>query len=184
MEKGECYRLLVGRFRNRANRCISDFHLYSAFCPPSAPTPLTQMSSNTSMSAGSTSSRPSIPLGQSARNIQLHGLTLSAECSNTLWTASGLDLDSCLGNVDGSFQWGKAGFSLSAQNIRLNGTVLDALLRTSDGRWVPSQIDLSERITNIGGQLALVSATAPPEPQTTDPQDNEPSMCKTRDGSA
>jgi hypothetical protein len=116
-----------------------------------------------------------LPLSQSTRNIQLRGSTLSAECPRTMWVASEINLDSCLGNIDGSFQWDEAGFSLSARRVTLKGTILSALLRTQDGRWVHSEIDLSERIANVGGQLEELSEEV--EPPAVVPPVTEPGMC-------
>lgn len=62
-------------------------------------------------------------------------------------------LNRVLGNNDGSFVWGKQDFSASSFNIRLEGTVLHADLRTIAGKLVHSSIDLNDKFYNNSGVL-------------------------------
>jgi hypothetical protein len=101
----------------------------------------------------STGSTPTA-INQSARDLQVQGSILSGECyDGSAWVPSEIDLNRYLGNINGSFRWREPRWSLTAQQVVLNETVLHASLRTRDGRWVPSQIDLSQRIKNIRGYL-------------------------------
>ncbi|THH02404.1 hypothetical protein EW026_g413 [Hermanssonia centrifuga] len=60
-------------------------------------------------------------------------------------------LDMVLGNLNGHFTWGFKGFSKSARNVSINGTVLTAELRAEDESWKSDSFDLNGRIV-IGGQ--------------------------------
>ncbi|KAF2144538.1 uncharacterized protein K452DRAFT_284861 [Aplosporella prunicola CBS 121167] len=70
-----------------------------------------------------------------------------------------LDLNRCIGNIDGHFQWGAQGFSESARNISFhieggaNVPVLRAELRDQHGNWQARDINLAERIQNRNGHF-------------------------------
>ncbi|KAM3438579.1 hypothetical protein MY4824_003118 [Beauveria thailandica] len=74
---------------------------------------------------------------------------------------SELDLNSCLSNSNGRFEWGGAEFSQSAENISftLEGDaqvpVLRARLRGSDETY-DADVNLAERIANNNGSLSFV----------------------------
>ncbi|KAF7543402.1 hypothetical protein G7Z17_g10763 [Cylindrodendrum hubeiense] len=95
---------------------------------------------------------------QSSRNVRLENHTLYADCleeDNKTWHPTQMDLDRVLGNIDGSFQWGKKAFSKSARNIALEGdSVLKASLENEVGTYGPNQqVNLDEHIANINGEL-------------------------------
>lgn len=66
---------------------------------------------------------------------------------------SSLDLDNYLGNDEGKFQVGGTDFSRSANDIRLNGSVLNACLATSSGEWCDASLDLDDWLGNNDGRL-------------------------------
>ncbi|KAH8738335.1 Cyanovirin-N [Ilyonectria robusta] len=95
---------------------------------------------------------------QSSRNIRVENHTLYADCleeDNVTWHQSNMDLDAVLGNINGSFQWGKKAFSQSAENIGLEDTsYLTAKLANQVGTYGPPQkVNLDEHIANINGVL-------------------------------
>ena len=95
---------------------------------------------------------------ESSRNIHLIGSVLSAECCTAEgdWIESQINLDTCLGNISGSFEWGQENFSLSAQDIQLEDMTLSAGLATEDGEnFTNSRVNLDEHISNIDGQLTF-----------------------------
>lgn len=69
------------------------------------------------------------------------------------WQPASFPLDLVLGNIDGTFQYGCKGFSASGRNIRLDGTVIRAELRTAAGEWKQASIDLNDRICAKDGKL-------------------------------
>ncbi|KAL5327620.1 hypothetical protein ACEPPN_005321 [Leptodophora sp. 'Broadleaf-Isolate-01'] len=72
-----------------------------------------------------------------------------------------LDLNSCIGNNDGSFQWEGQGFADSGENFSfgLEGDdgvpILRGELRNIEGESVPCDINIAERISNQNGQLVF-----------------------------
>ncbi len=93
---------------------------------------------------------------ESCRNIRLHYRNiLLADCRTIdgTYRFSSLDLDTLLGNIDGKFVWGKQGFSQSAREVTLEGTVLTADLMNTAGAWVSASADLSAFIRNNDGVL-------------------------------
>ncbi|MCJ1376997.1 hypothetical protein MMC17_000087 [Xylographa soralifera] len=70
------------------------------------------------------------------------------------WEPATFPLDLILGNINGAFQYGCKGFSQSARNIQLDGTVLSAELRTEAGEWKHSSIDLDDKLyVSVDGAL-------------------------------
>ncbi|QRV78806.1 CVNH domain protein [Ceratobasidium sp. AG-Ba] len=95
---------------------------------------------------------------KSSRNIQLQGNSvLSAQCERAdgqSFAPSTLDLNTCLGNIDGSFKWGEKDYSLTARDVSLDGTNLSAKLQRADGvSERHATVDLDERIENHDGNL-------------------------------
>ncbi|KAG8738383.1 hypothetical protein FRC11_001427 [Ceratobasidium sp. 423] len=94
------------------------------------------------------------------------GHTLSATLLRMTsgWNVVPLDLNDCLGNIDGKLSWGAKGFSLSATNIgfRIDTSnapaqvLLSATLKKENGIWVEDVIDLNECIANFDGKLTYV----------------------------
>jgi len=78
------------------------------------------------------------------------------------YVESRLDLNSCLGNDGGHFQWDGEGFSQSAQNVRyaVEGggqvPILRADLVGRDGELSGADINLAERIQNQNGNFVFV----------------------------
>ncbi|CZS97642.1 related to Cyanovirin-N homolog [Rhynchosporium agropyri] len=71
-----------------------------------------------------------------------------------------LDLNSCIGNHNGSFQWEGQGYADSggAFSFSFEGggiPVLRAELKNVDGEGVPSDINIAERISNQNGRLVF-----------------------------
>ncbi|KAJ5494889.1 hypothetical protein N7539_000005 [Penicillium diatomitis] len=75
---------------------------------------------------------------------------------------SHFDLNECIGNNDGRFEWGGENFSHSAEEIhftldeREDGPavpILRAQLGNMEGEMCYADINLGERITNNGGNL-------------------------------
>lgn len=84
-------------------------------------------------------------------------------------TETELDLDTCLGNSDGSFCLGGVNFSHTARNARLIDTTLYAELRTLRKEWTESGIDLREAVeapdrsgfTLKGASTLVISSYSP-----------------------
>ncbi|QRV93562.1 cyanovirin-N [Ceratobasidium sp. AG-Ba] len=94
---------------------------------------------------------------RTSKHIQLHdGKTLSADCevAGGSFLPSRLDLDTCLGNIDGHFRWGGKQFSQSARNVKLQAAELKGDLHSADGKeWKHATVNLDLHIANIDGQL-------------------------------
>ncbi|KAK3807757.1 MAG: Cyanovirin-N [Benniella sp.] len=94
------------------------------------------------------------------KNLQLiNGHILSAQCQACFcdeYQETTLDLNQILGNNNAHFEWGSAGFLLTAYNVRLEGTTLKADLEDVFGDPKPDEIDLTERIKNVDGKLTYV----------------------------
>ena len=72
-------------------------------------------------------------------------------------TETVIDLNTWLGNANGSFDSGGERYSLSARNVTLNHTTLHAELKTPDGQWMPSSIDLTDAVRRSARPLSEVS---------------------------
>jgi hypothetical protein len=93
-----------------------------------------------------------------SRNVEIQGSILRAECRRAgEWHASMIDLDDCLGNVFGRFQFGHEDFSLSARDICLEGSVLHAKLGDANGSYRTASVDLNNRITEEQGHLKYLT---------------------------
>ncbi|KAL0638832.1 hypothetical protein Q9L58_002061 [Maublancomyces gigas] len=98
----------------------------------------------------------------SCKNMELkHGHILRAECKNAAghWVTSEIDLNSCIGNLNGYLSWDYTDFTKSSHEIRLtdNGTKIEARLTRQDhGTSEPQGIYLNERIINRDGRLHFV----------------------------
>ncbi|QRV93569.1 cyanovirin-N [Ceratobasidium sp. AG-Ba] len=95
---------------------------------------------------------------KTSRNIRLQGDNiLVAQCERAdgeSFADSTLNLDTCLGNIDGSFKWGEKDYSLTARDVSLEGTVLSGdLERASGGSYKHSSVNLDDCIENHDGQL-------------------------------
>ncbi|KAG9008486.1 hypothetical protein FRB94_013210 [Tulasnella sp. JGI-2019a] len=103
--------------------------------------------------------RPRGRFSETSKNVELIGSILHADCLSrrgTYWPSQ-LDLNEVLGNDDGSFTLHFGGWSMSAQNIRLNGAILTADLRPIKGDWNLDQtFDLDFHIKNDDSVLKVV----------------------------
>lgn len=98
----------------------------------------------------------------SCRNIALvDNHILRAECltsDRATYQTSSLDLNRWLGNIEGEFKYGVASyFSLSAEHITLQGTVLAAALPMTSGSWKHARTDLNLHVANINGELSVTT---------------------------
>ncbi|KAK4105443.1 Cyanovirin-N [Parathielavia hyrcaniae] len=101
-----------------------------------------------------------MPFHESAADIEVSdGHILKARLKNMDGEEvdAEFDLNSCIGNNDGSFEWGGEGFAGSAEDISfsLEGDdsvpVLRASLKNAEGELVDADINLGERIHNNDG---------------------------------
>ncbi|EUC53629.1 peptidase S8 family protein [Rhizoctonia solani AG-3 Rhs1AP] len=72
--------------------------------------------------------------------------------------SSHIDLNECLGNLDGSFNWRERNFSLTCEDLYLDGSILSGRLQRWDGSWRDAYIDLDEGIANVDGSLKPTDA--------------------------
>ncbi|KAJ8095629.1 hypothetical protein PM082_023036 [Marasmius tenuissimus] len=83
-----------------------------------------------------------------------------------------LDLDKCLGNIDGTFSWEAQGFSKTARHLSLEGSVLTGELRMKDEKtWSRAKVDLSHKIRFVDEKLVFdpKEQTPPQSPATPPP---------------
>lgn len=64
-------------------------------------------------------------------------------------------LDLVLGNNDGNFAWGLTNFSETADDIRLEGTLLRATLETANGDSLDASFDLVDYLDSVGSAMDL-----------------------------
>lgn len=95
--------------------------------------------------------------------------TLRTKCANDVGNAvdSEIDLNGYIENVNGKFSWGGLGnFSLTAKDVKLEGSTLTAILTHRDG--TPTQhhqtLELAEKLYNINGKLVFLPDGPDPEP--------------------
>ncbi|KAM3068926.1 hypothetical protein ACMFMG_004100 [Clarireedia jacksonii] len=94
---------------------------------------------------------------------RLHLLTANLRKIDGTYSMSQLNLDTCIGNNDGNFEWGGENFSHSMPSgeaeIIFEGDdhqpVLHAFLKKIDGEINESKLKLSERINNEDGKLVF-----------------------------
>lgn len=104
-----------------------------------------------------------VQLKTSARELRLegailHGLVVAVPEGSpedlAKWIQATLDLDLVLGNVNGNFEYGFKGFSHSAKNIQLDGTVLNADLQVEEGVWNNASFELEGKVYGRRGDLS------------------------------
>ena len=93
-------------------------------------------------------------------DVVLDGSILGAYCrkidGSFQWST--IDLNKIITNFHGCLHWGGGDFAVSAEDIRLEyGSILVASLRTVDGRFRQSALDLYQHIGNADGQLVFAS---------------------------
>ncbi|KAG6009367.1 hypothetical protein E4U21_002677 [Claviceps maximensis] len=77
---------------------------------------------------------------------------------NDAYRESSLDLNKCLGNKDGFFQWGGENFADTASDVEMSATILSAKMLTEDDIVGERQrVDLNEHIANTDGQLTVTA---------------------------
>ncbi|KAK3683308.1 CVNH domain-containing protein [Podospora appendiculata] len=99
----------------------------------------------------------------SAQDIRVEGNTLKARLDNGEGgqTDAELDLNSILGNNDGTFVWADEGFARTAEEIHFtieggdNVPILRAQLRNNGGELQQADINLAERIGNDHGKFVF-----------------------------
>ncbi|OHW97947.1 CVNH domain-containing protein [Colletotrichum incanum] len=100
----------------------------------------------------------------SAENIRVDdGHILRAQLHNGNGDAvdAELNLNDVLGNSNGSFEWGGAGFADSAEDIHFslegddNVPILRARLFNVEGEAIDADVNLSERIGNNDGNFTF-----------------------------
>ncbi|KAJ7243538.1 Cyanovirin-N [Mycena rebaudengoi] len=87
--------------------------------------------------------------------IRLEGTILKAKCQDGKGNDidSSLNLDTVLGNVNGTFSTDVQSFSATGANYGLNGHTLYARLIKMNNEWHDASIDLDKVIKNNGGKL-------------------------------
>ncbi|TFK35023.1 Cyanovirin-N [Crucibulum laeve] len=101
-----------------------------------------------------------MPFTDSCKSVTLTGTVLSAECKladNKTYKPASISLDKLIGNVGGKLTWGHVNFSQTCKDIVLKGSVLTAVCKTSDNKWVASELDLNAHIQNNKGLLEGVN---------------------------
>ncbi|KAF2674142.1 Cyanovirin-N [Microthyrium microscopicum] len=102
---------------------------------------------------------------QSAQNLRVddgHILRGQLQNVNGDWVDAELDLNSCIGNDWGNFQWGGENFSGSSQDINFtvegdaSVPVLRAVIDDGNGGHNQRDLNLGERIQNSDGQLVFI----------------------------
>ncbi len=91
-----------------------------------------------------------------SKNITVdQNAVLSATCTDLKGNPrnSSLDLNGCIGNIDGFFEWGGNSVSHSAQDLKMIDNTLMGQLQKYDQSWVPASINLDEHIRNDNGVL-------------------------------
>ncbi|KAM0278278.1 hypothetical protein ACHAQH_005291 [Verticillium albo-atrum] len=105
-----------------------------------------------------------MPFHESAQGITVEdGHMLRAELANVEgeFVEAEFDLNDCIGNSNGSFEWGGGGFANSAEDIsfELEGDhgvpILRARLYNVEGEAVDADINLAERLHNNDGAFSF-----------------------------
>ncbi|KAI1498296.1 Cyanovirin-N [Biscogniauxia marginata] len=100
-----------------------------------------------------------------SENIRLedkHYLRARLQTVDGQWVDSEINLNEFIGNNNGHFAWDGKNFSQTAEDVRVSieGTgpvcVLRARLRTEDGQYRDSDLNLSERLGNNNGTFTWV----------------------------
>ncbi|KAF6818380.1 cyanovirin-n family protein [Colletotrichum plurivorum] len=100
----------------------------------------------------------------SAQNIRVDdGHILRAELANGdgEWQETEVNLNDFIGNNNGSFEWGGAGFADSAEDIHFslegddNVPILRARLFNVEGEAIDADVNLAERIGNDNGNFSF-----------------------------
>lgn len=85
--------------------------------------------------------------------------SLTGECQYdgflgvTQYKDSTVELNNCLGNIDGQFKLKNTNFALSAFNVTFDGRTLRGDLYNAVGNWSSTSIDLNSVLGNNQGNL-------------------------------
>ena len=98
---------------------------------------------------------------KTCKDVSLDGSVLIAKCEN--WTNNGktreqimskLDLNNCIGNIDGKLTWGKSDYKTTSKTCSLiNQLTLKCESRSKKGAFVTTTYDLGLTVTNTNGKL-------------------------------
>ncbi|MDZ8187766.1 MAG: CVNH domain-containing protein [Nostoc sp. ChiSLP02] len=95
---------------------------------------------------------------QTCNDISVEGSTLTASCEKAdgyTISASSIDLNPYIANLDGTLSWDGNKFALTCDNIGLAGTnrLRAECERADQETYLGTYINLDEHIANIDGQL-------------------------------
>ena len=92
---------------------------------------------------------------QTCRNVSISGSTLSASCEKADggYQDTKIDLNSNIGNVDGSLSWSDQNFIKTCRNTSVSGSTLQGECKKRDQSWTNASINLDTHIANINGSL-------------------------------
>ncbi len=93
---------------------------------------------------------------QTCSDATISGSTLSANCQrrNGSYRDTSIDLDSQIGNINGTLENGDHNFSQTCRGIQLiNGSIMDGECKTRDQRWVSTSLNLDGFVDNTDGVL-------------------------------
>jgi len=103
-------------------------------------------------------------LHESSKDFRLEGTsTLVARCllaDGKTYTTSKIVLDKHIGNIDGQLVWHGENFSQSAEDVRLDGTILRARCKRAShngGGYVETSLELKEKLRNDNGILMMIA---------------------------
>ena len=89
--------------------------------------------------------QPSEPTPPPFKNFRLENPILHVDCwLKPTYAPCSIDLDSCIGNVDGQLTQGSAAFSKTSRNIDLEDTYLTAVCQAKSGEWITSRLELNK----------------------------------------
>ncbi|MBW4615361.1 MAG: CVNH domain-containing protein [Desmonostoc vinosum HA7617-LM4] len=95
---------------------------------------------------------------QTCENININGSILTADCEKAngrTYSATSIDLNPHIANIDGTLSWDGEQFALTCDNIGLAATNrLRAECEKADGQtYIGSYLNLDEHIANSNGTL-------------------------------
>ncbi len=93
------------------------------------------------------------------KNLSLQGNTLNGTCQkmDQSWILTSLNLDECLANINGNFQWQQSGaYSQSSNNCNLNASngIITCSARKMDGSMNTTTFNLNNSVSNLDGFLS------------------------------
>jgi len=98
---------------------------------------------------------------KTCKDVSLDGSVLIAKCEN--WTNNGttkeqitskLDLNNCIGNIDGKLTWGHNNYKATSKTCTLiNQLTLQCESKSKNGAFVTTTYDLGLTVNNTNGKL-------------------------------